>query len=47
MLRFIASIILSVLAATNLFGASLSKHDSEITISRVPLLDRFPSKCII
>ena len=47
MLRFIASIILSVLAATSLFGAPLSKHDSEITISRVPLLDRFPSKCII
>ncbi len=47
MLRFIASIILSILAATSLFGAPLSKHDSEITISRVPLLDRFPSKCII
>lgn len=47
MLRLIATVILSALVATSIAGAPPARHDSGITISQVPMLDRFPSKCII
>ena len=47
MLRLIATVILSALVATSIAGAPPARHDSGITISQVPMLERFPSKCII